>query len=217
MTIYISLVSFFMINAAVALDVQITTDIETVTVMHNGEEMEIKRHQDKNNQLKSEFTKTSRSCPPFCIKPMIFAKGIETIAELELLDYLKKVREGDHSILVIDSRTPDWVIKGSIPGAISIPWDVLSGAKPNQPIVQKFLKDQFGVKITEKGKSFDTAKTLVLFCNGSWCDQSTTNIKTLLMLGYPTEKLKWYRGGMQAWESLGLSTVTDIPMPWLGL
>jgi hypothetical protein len=27
------------------------------------------------------------------------------------------------------------------------------------------------------------------------------------MLGYPAHKLKWYRGGMQAWMMLGLTTV----------
>ncbi len=199
-----------------ALDVQITPDIESVKVMHNGKEMVIQRNQTPNNTINPEYAKTSRACPPFCIKPMILAPGIETIAELEMLDYLKKMSAPDNSILVIDSRTPDWVIKGSIPGAISIPWDVLSGAKSSPPIVKKLLEELLGVKITEQGKDFEAAKTLVVFCNGPWCDQSSINIRALLKLGYPPEKLKWYRGGMQAWESFGLTTVTDIPMPWLG-
>ncbi|MEN8216392.1 MAG: rhodanese-like domain-containing protein [Pseudomonadota bacterium] len=200
-----------------ALDVKITPDIESVRVMHNGEEVVIQRNQDPNNTINPEFAKTSRSCPPYCIKPMTLAPGIETVAELEMLDYLKKVSDGDNSILVVDSRTPEWVIKGSIPGAVSIPWDILSGAKSSQPIVKKFLEEQLGVKISVQGKDFEAAKTLVLFCNGPWCDQSPTNIRALLKLGYPPKKLKWYRGGMQAWESFGLTTVTDIPMPWLGL
>jgi hypothetical protein len=29
----------------------------------------------------------------------------------------------------------------------------------------------------------------------------------LLALGYPAHKIKWYRGGMQSWKSLGLTTV----------
>ena len=52
------------------------------------------------------------------------------------------------------------------------------------------------------------AKTLVMFCNGMWCGQSPANIRTLLRFGYPADKLKWYRGGMQDWEILGLTTVT---------
>jgi len=39
-----------------------------------------------------------------------------------------------------------------------------------------------------------------------WCGQSPTNIKDLLALGYPAHKIKWYRGGMQDWEILGLNT-----------
>jgi rhodanese-related sulfurtransferase len=26
-------------------------------------------------------------------------------------------------------------------------------------------------------------------------------------MGYPAHKIHWYRGGMQAWHSLGLTTV----------
>ena len=50
---------------------------------------------------------------------------------------------------------------------------------------------------------FDNAKTVVMFCNGPWCGQSPTNIKGLLKIGYPANKIKWYRGGMQDWEVLG--------------
>ncbi|HIL42989.1 MAG TPA: sulfurtransferase, partial [Gammaproteobacteria bacterium] len=51
------------------------------------------------------------------------------------------------------------------------------------------------------------AKTLYLFCNGLWCGQSPQAIKALLTIGYPASKLKYYRGGMNVWHSLGLSTV----------
>ena len=86
------------------------------------------------------------------------------------------------------------------------------------------MQEDFGVALAEDKDSFDVdeaiisgvvhevfdfskAKTLVMFCNGMWCGQSPANIKTLLKYGYPPEKIKWYRGGMQDWEILGLSTV----------
>ena len=56
--------------------------------------------------------------------------------------------------------------------------------------------------------NFDSARELILFCNGLWCGQSPRAIKSLLKIGYPSDKLFWYRGGMQAWQLLGLSTVT---------
>jgi hypothetical protein len=40
-----------------------------------------------------------------------------------------------------------------------------------------------------------------------WCGQSPTNIRQLLSMGYPADKLKWYRGGMQDWQILGLTVM----------
>ena len=69
------------------------------------------------------------------------------------------------------------------------------------------LEDEFGVTESEGLLNFSKAKTLVMFCNGMWCGQSPNNILNLLKLGYPSHKIKWYRGGMQDWEILGLTTV----------
>ncbi|MBD3816836.1 MAG: rhodanese-like domain-containing protein, partial [Halothiobacillus sp.] len=44
-------------------------------------------------------------------------------------------------------------------------------------------------------------------CNGPWCGQSPTNIKELVSMGYPADKIYWYRGGMQSWSNLGLTTI----------
>jgi len=54
---------------------------------------------------------------------------------------------------------------------------------------------------------FTKAKELLLWCNGPWCGQSPRAIRALLAIGYPAEKLHYYRGGMQMWQSLGLTTV----------
>jgi rhodanese-related sulfurtransferase len=69
------------------------------------------------------------------------------------------------------------------------------------------MVDQFGVVENEGVFNFSDAKTLVLYCNGMWCGQSPASIKTLLGFGYPSHKIKWYRGGMQSWSNLGLTTV----------
>lgn len=190
-----------------ALDVNITADMPTVEVMHNGQKVLIQRNQNQDNNVNPAFAKTSRKCPPFCIQPGELAPGVETIGELEMMGYLKKMSAGDKTIMVIDSRTPDWVAKGTIPGAVSIPWDKLNIGKSDPITVQEILEKQLGAKQQEGFWNFDNAKTLVMFCNGSWCGQSPTNIKGLLRIGYPSTKLKWYRGGMQDWELLGLTTV----------
>ncbi|EIJ35619.1 rhodanese-like domain-containing protein [Thiothrix nivea] len=207
--------------------VGITADKMSVTVKHDGADVEIKRNQDNKAMVVEDFAKTSRPCPPFCIQPDTVADGVDTIAELGMLDYLEKMSGGDSSILVVDSRTPDWVEKGTIPGAVNISWEGLApdkGATTDGIIT--ILTEQFGAKLAEGAdalavdeavaaggdavsKVFDYAgaKTLVMFCNGMWCGQSPTNIKTLLKFGYPADKIKWYRGGMQDWSILGLTTV----------
>lgn len=190
-----------------ATEVKITGDMPSVTVMHNGQPVVIERNQNQENTINPAFAKTSRKCPPFCIQPGELAPGVQTIGELEMIHYIKKQSDGDKSILVIDSRTPDWLEKGVIPGATSIPWDKLNIGKSDPLTVTEILEKQLGAKQMDGFWNFDDAKTLVMYCNGAWCGQSPTNIKGLLKIGYPAHKLKWYRGGMQEWEVLGLTTV----------
>jgi len=125
-----------------------------------------------------------------------------------MLDYLKKVSDGDKSVLVIDSRTEGWVKKGTIPGSVNIPWTKLNAAQGASPLdVVDIMEKDFGVTEAEGLYNYTKAKTLVLFCNGMWCGQSPSNIRSLLKYGYPAHKIKWYRGGMQNWSNLGLTTV----------
>jgi len=188
--------------------VGITKGVMDVAVKHDGKTVKITRNQDNKNTVNPAFAKTSRPCPPFCIQPAVLAPGVETIAENEMIDYISKMSGGDDSILVVDSRTPDWVKKGTIPGAINLPWTKLNPAKGADPVsILEILEDHFGVTESEGLLNFSKAKTLVMFCNGMWCGQSPNNIKNLLKIGYPAHKIKWYRGGMQDWEILGLSTV----------
>ena len=204
--------------------VGITPDMMSVNVMHNGQSVEIKRNQDNGNTVIDAFAKTSRPCPPFCIQPMVLAPGVETLGEVEVLDYAAKMSGGDVSIMLVDSRTPDWVAKGTIPGAVNVPWTLLSPAKgATTEVITNTMTEQFNVKLGDGvdfievddaiannrvAEVFDyaDAKTLVMFCNGMWCGQSPASIKTLLKYGYPAEKIKWYRDGMQSWEILGFNT-----------
>lgn len=201
----------FCLNLAVsshALDVNISAELESITVNHNGKPVTIMRNQNSDNTINPSYARTSRNCPPFCIQPVVLAPGVETIAELEMLDYLKRSSDGDNSILVIDSRTPDWVARGTIPGSVNIPWKKLSVSAGADPLViADILESRFDAHEQEGLWNFTNAKTLVLFCNGMWCGQSPSNIKSLLTFGYPAHKIKWYRGGMQNWETLGLTTV----------
>ncbi len=202
----------FISSQAVSADelkVKISPQLSSVTVQHNGKAVTIQRIQDPKNTIVDDYALTSRTCPPFCVQPMQLAPGVTTIGELELLDFLQRKSNGDQSILIIDSRTPDWVEKGTIPNATNLPWTKLhpqsAGYEPIE--VEGILTQQFNARVSEGIWDFANAKTLVFFCNGPWCGQSPANIRSLINLGYPAHKIFWYRGGMQAWHGLGLTTV----------
>ncbi len=197
-------------GAASTFEVNISTDLASVGVMHHGRKVRITRNQDQSNTVNPEFAKTSRKCPPFCIQPSELAPGVKTIAELEVLHFLKQISDGDASVMVIDSRTPAWTDKGVIPGTVNIPWDTLNVGKSDPAAVQEILEHQLGAVRRDGFWNFDNVNTLVLFCNGPWCGQSSTTIEDLLKIGYPAHKLLWYRDGMQGWESLGLTTLKPL-------
>ncbi len=197
-------------GAALASDphaVQITPRIPNVTVLHQGKPVVIERNQDPDNMIDPDFSMTSRACPPYCVQPMTLAPGVETIGELELLTYLERAGR-DGGALVLDSRDRDWVLRsGLIPGAIHLPWTELHPGQIDVEKIAETLVLRFGASRLGSLWNFENAKTLVMYCNGPWCGQSPTNIKQLLAMGYPAHKLKWYRGGMQVWKSLGFNTV----------
>ncbi len=182
-------------------EVLITRGQKSVSVTHDGQAVEIQRVQDKDNEIIEFYRKTTRGR----IQPMHpFAPNkVETIGEREVIDYIKKQSDGDESILIIDSRTEFWVKRtGLIPGAVNIPYTEFDEASD----VASILELEFNVTIDETF-NFSAAKTLVMYCNGIWCGQSPAAITTLLAMGYPAAKIKYYRGGLQNWASLGLTVI----------
>ena len=170
----------------------------------------ISRNQDNGATIDPAFAKTSRPCPPFCIQPTApFAPAaVDTVTELDMIHAAERVAGGATDELVVDARTPGWVKKGTIPHSINVPFTKLnSKALAKDPMaVVEIMTDTFGVVDMDGVLNYDNAKTLYLFCNGSWCGQSPASIRALLTMGYPENKIKYYRGGMNSWKSLGLST-----------
>ena len=124
-----------------------------------------------------------------------------------MLGYLERIAKGDDTVLVVDARTPQWPRRGMIPGAINIPWTRFDPNQGGPAARAAVLEQQLGVRRRDGAWDFSDAKTVVMYCNGIWCSQSTIAMDALLAIGYPADKLKWYRGGMQNWENLGLTTV----------
>ena len=197
----------FTTASAADVAVKITPKMASADVKHKGKAVTIMRNQNQKNTINPAFAKTSRKCPPFCVRPITTAKGVETVAELEVISYMKQRAMGDESILIVDARTPEWFKKGTLPDSVNVPFTKINKKKGADDVSIADALETFGATEGDKSWDFSKAKTLVLFCNGPWCGQSPLAISGLMGEGYPASKLKWYRGGMQDWEILGLTTV----------
>ncbi len=188
-------------SALIAGSVNITKDLKSITIKENGKDIKIERNQDTKHRLTSSFTKTSRECPPYCVQPMRIGK-VKTIGELELLKYIKEMQNEDSNMLLIDARTRDWYVGGSIPGSINLPFTMLKKGSKYLPKILKLL----GAKKIGNKWDFTQVPTMIIYSNGIWDAQATKAIKSLLALGCPDDKILYYRGGMQNWYILGLTT-----------
>ncbi len=179
--------------------VEIVEGTPYVEVEADGKTYKVERVQEEDSYLTNTFALTSRPSPPFFIEPFTVSDGIETFGELEVLDFISQ-KKG----LFIDARLANWYAKSAIPSAVNIPFKLFLSETPER---EKILKD-LGGEYTKNGEwDFANAKTILLYCNGAWCGQSPTAINALIELGYPKSKMKYYRGGMQSWQLLGLTTI----------
>ena len=138
------------------------------------------------------------------IAPIKFSDKVETYGEVEVLDFIEKAKN-DKTMMLVDSRTENWFFHETIPSAVNVPYIYMKQSQyPDE--FEEYL-EILGVKKVNGKYDFSNAKTILMFCNGAWCGQSPESMKALTAIGYPEEKLKWYRGGMQSWLSLGLTTV----------
>jgi rhodanese-related sulfurtransferase len=191
-------------NGVQAQTVGLTEKMAEARIALHGREIVIARNQDETATISPDFAKTSRACPPFCLQPMAPVSGVDTYGELELIGFLQdKVAAGNG--VLIDARLPEWFAKGSIPAAVNVPFATLASDNPYRNDILIAL----GAKPLG-GDSFDfsAALDMVVFCNGIWSDQAMRALRALRGAGYPTEKLHYYRGGMQDWQSLGLTVAS---------
>jgi rhodanese-related sulfurtransferase len=110
------------------------------------------------------------------IQPLRLPGGVQTVGELEVLEH---VRGGG---VLIDTRQPEHVEHGTLPGAVAIRHeDIVDGLA-----------------------ALDVGRPVVLFCNGPQCTATPQAIAALLAHGWDAARLRYYRGGIHDWVTLGL-------------
>ena len=99
--------------------------------------------------------------------------------------------DGDSNIMLVDGSYPRLGLrKGTIPGSVNVPFTKLNSkalAKDPMAVVDILVKD-FGVQDMDGVLNYDKAKTLYLFCNGSWCGQSPASIRAFIDYGLSTRQ-----------------------------
>lgn len=124
------------------------------------------------------------------IRPMVPTPGVTPVGELEVIAALQ-----DPAYVVVDSRTVETQYGGTIPGSVNISYDKIADRL-----------DEVGCESTPAGWSCEQALNVVLYCNGPNCGQSPRAMASMVEAGFPAAKIFYYRGGMLAWTSLGLTT-----------
>ena len=124
------------------------------------------------------------------IRPMVPMEGVTPVGELEVINALQSA-----NYIVVDTRTSITQYGGTIPGSISIPFDEITEQL-----------DALGCTGSVAKWNCMEAYNVVLYCNGPNCGQSPRAIAAMVEVGFPSDKIFYYRGGMLAWTSLGLTT-----------
>ena len=146
------------------------------------------------------------------LQPINLGLGIKTVGELEVLEHIKHAQENPKAYVLVDARTKQWFKQMTIPTSKNLPFNKINyeedmdeddfDSLAEYKAYKKNLKRLFkvlNIKKSEDGLDFSKAKSVVLYCNASWCSQSPNAIYKLINMGYPAEKLMWYRGGLQDW------------------
>lgn len=149
----------------------------------------------------SGFFRPDAACQPFCIAPMQAAAQITTIDEREVINFLSQTVAAGGGLL-IDSRTPEARARGYISASVNVPTDLIGSDNPYQAQIMQAL----GARAFEGSYNFADALPLVIFDDGPTGNDAGAFITTLLEVGYPAEKISYYRGGMLVWTALGLNT-----------
>lgn len=204
-SLLVNLLAFsILISPLKALEVNILENLPYVDVDVDGKSVRIQRIQDTKHKLSNSYSKTSRPAPPFSIQPFQPIKGVETVSELDVLDFLKNQVATNKGVL-LDARMPKWNKSGTVPGSTNIPFSILA-SKSDSKYIQKIFT-LLGVEKDKEAWDFKNAHKLLIFDNGPWCQQGVRAMQNLIKLGYPKSKIQYYRGGMQYWQILGFTTI----------
>lgn len=181
---------------------QQTVSSQQVAFSFNGQTLSISRQADTDQAKAARFSMIDKDCQGLCLAPFSAGDGVATIGELEVTEFLVDVSQ-DGKGLLIDARLPTDRAQGYLPTSVNVPFQAVEDENPYRIQILTAL----GAREFDGVLNFSDAMDLVVFDGGPTDNGATQLIQNLLAAGYPASKLKFYRGGMQVWASLGLNFV----------
>lgn len=183
-----------------ALVAQDAGQLTEVSFLLNGQERTIVQGDSVDATAVASLFDRAPDCVGICLAPLVAAEGVTTVGELEVIDFVSSVvANGDG--LLIDSRDPDARQIGAIVSSVNLPGSLLGEDNPFRNDILVAL----GAREFEGIYNFADAMPLMVFDAGPTTMDAADLITTLVSLGYPEEKIQYYRGGMQVWAALGLN------------
>jgi rhodanese-related sulfurtransferase len=125
------------------------------------------------------------------IQPMVPVAGVHPVGEIEILNAMN-----DREALLVDMREPEDRANGTIGGSISIVYTEVANRL-----------NELGCTNADGKWECSRAKKVYAFCNGPVCPQSPTAIVAMTRVGFPADRIYYYRGGMLDWAALGFPVV----------
>lgn len=185
-----------MVAPALAQEWRITPDLPDLRLALKGQEVVIARSPDALPVPSGNLP----SCPPHCPQPIEAAPGVKTVGALEVIGFLQSdVAEGRGHLL--DLRLPEEFAAAHLPGAINMPAVTLSAENPARRDILRAL----GAAETAGGLDFAAAAGLVIHGAGPLHAEAAEGVRALLAVGYPADRLWYFRGGLQEWQDFGLT------------
>jgi rhodanese-related sulfurtransferase len=179
---------------------QDNASLSQASFIFDGKRIEIGLNAADAVKFASRFASLKASCDPHCVAPALVAVGIETVIEPQLLEFMVEA-VGRNTGLLVDARMPADRALGFIPGSVSLPHQMLAELNDIRTQTLKAL----GARTFEDVYNFADAQTLMVYDNGPSQNDAGLLVAHLLEVGYPPEKIRYYRGGMQVWSVLALT------------
>jgi rhodanese-related sulfurtransferase len=169
--------------------VSLAAEPEHLRIIDTDTQFIVKRADGKQTVITRQMTACAKN--KGWIQPIIPVPGVHPVGEIEILNAMN-----DRDALLVDMREPMDRSNGTIEGSVSIVYTEVANRL-----------NELGCTKADGKWECSKAKKVFAFCNGPVCPQSPTAILAMTRVGFPADRIYYYRGGMLDWEALGFPIV----------